>query len=679
MSSPEFFRLQAQDDRQLKAMQEFALLVERARSAPPRLQEAAITALGRLERRDGVPHLLPHLRSRSAETRRAAATAIGQAMRGAPPPGDPAGTSVESVQQVLLAAAASERSGEPMGAMARTLGRLPYRSPAQVAAADAFLRQVLELSQLDKAAAAAARSEASAGVELLARLHPKLFAIPEDTHQALRGIVTAQSHGVQRSDLGLRLAAFRALISARGVDAETLRREVDDAMHPEFRRLSMVSLGGAGSVIIGEDRLHYLRRGMADPDYTVRFEALRAYARHDAKSDGCQPVMDLLADRHEHVAVLAIDTLGNCADDENVVLRLIGEARTPPDRGSWRREAHALVSLARRSPVHAEVPLSSHARHNVWQVRMYAARAAAIASDVPTLERLALDAHDNVREAAIGPLVRLKRQAAEPVLIAALGRSDYQLLRTAAREMAGLEPTVALTAALLDALSRVTAQKKDTSRDTRVAILERLRTFGSARDAEPVARLLRDFDEQVATAAAATLFAWTGRTHEIDPVPLLPEPPPSETELETLTSQTAFLRMESGKEIGIKLDPVNAPIMSTRFLRLARRKYFDGLTFHRVVPNFVIQGGSPGANEYAGDSLFVQDEISSRTHARGTVGLSTRGRNTGDAQFFINLVDNPRLDFEYTVFGEVINDDVPEIDAIMEGDRILSVTFRRRR
>jgi cyclophilin family peptidyl-prolyl cis-trans isomerase len=135
--------------------------------------------------------------------------------------------------------------------------------------------------------------------------------------------------------------------------------------------------------------------------------------------------------------------------------------------------------------------------------------------------------------------------------------------------------------------------------------------------------------------------------------------------------------MESGKRFGIELDALRAPMMATRFLRLVNRNYFDGLTFHRVVPNFVVQGGSPGANEYVGDALYVKDEISSRTHARGTVGLSTRGRDTGDAQFFINLVDNPRLDFEYTVFGHAVEITMP-IDEIMEGDRIANITFRKR-
>jgi cyclophilin family peptidyl-prolyl cis-trans isomerase len=94
-----------------------------------------------------------------------------------------------------------------------------------------------------------------------------------------------------------------------------------------------------------------------------------------------------------------------------------------------------------------------------------------------------------------------------------------------------------------------------------------------------------------------------------------------------------------------------------------------------VVPNFVVQGGSPGANEYVGDGPYVIDEISDRSHDRGTVGLSTRGRDTGDAQLFINLVNNPRLDFEYTVFGTVVPEHVARIDRIYEGDRILDIRF----
>jgi cyclophilin family peptidyl-prolyl cis-trans isomerase len=187
--------------------------------------------------------------------------------------------------------------------------------------------------------------------------------------------------------------------------------------------------------------------------------------------------------------------------------------------------------------------------------------------------------------------------------------------------------------------------------------------------------LLRDFDSRIAAAAAKTLNAWTGQTYTTDPQPLLPQELPSASELSILVEKVALFKMESGIEFAVRLDPVRAPLMSTRFLRLTNRNYYDGLTFHRVVSNFIVQGGSPGANEYAGDGPYVKDEISARSHARGTVGLSTRGRDTGDAQFFINLVDNPRLDFEYTIFGTVRAEHIQRLERIHEGDRIINITF----
>jgi cyclophilin family peptidyl-prolyl cis-trans isomerase len=90
------------------------------------------------------------------------------------------------------------------------------------------------------------------------------------------------------------------------------------------------------------------------------------------------------------------------------------------------------------------------------------------------------------------------------------------------------------------------------------------------------------------------------------------------------------------------------------------------------VPNFVIQGGSPGANEYSGYKQFLRDEIDA-SNVRGSVGLSIRGRNTGDAQFYVNLVDNPRLDGGFTIFAQVFADDMEAVDRIQEGDVMRSI------
>jgi cyclophilin family peptidyl-prolyl cis-trans isomerase len=128
-------------------------------------------------------------------------------------------------------------------------------------------------------------------------------------------------------------------------------------------------------------------------------------------------------------------------------------------------------------------------------------------------------------------------------------------------------------------------------------------------------------------------------------------------------------RSSGGGSFTVRLFPREAPATVARVLRLAREGFYDGKVFQRVEPNFVIQGGGPDANEYVGDSTFMRDELTMRTHARGTLGISARGRDTGDGQWFINLVDNPLLDHEYTVVGRI--DGGREVaERILEGDRI---------
>jgi cyclophilin family peptidyl-prolyl cis-trans isomerase len=135
----------------------------------------------------------------------------------------------------------------------------------------------------------------------------------------------------------------------------------------------------------------------------------------------------------------------------------------------------------------------------------------------------------------------------------------------------------------------------------------------------------------------------------------------------------SFWRWHAGGEIEIRLLVEHAPINAARFERFAASGSLDGLTFHRVVTNYVLQGGSPGANEYTGAYDYTRDEIGLVSHWRGTVGTSTRGRDPGDGQIFINLVDNLQLDHEYTVFGEVVSG-MDVADQVAEGDVIVRAT-----
>jgi cyclophilin family peptidyl-prolyl cis-trans isomerase/HEAT repeat protein len=413
----------------------------------------------------------------------------------------------------------------------------------------------------------------------------------------------------------------------------------------------------------------------------VRIEALRAWIRRAVPTHGCAALTDALRDPSLPVVLTAIDALADqCRDDEAITVLITSEARTPKPLAPWQREAHAFVTLARRDPQRAMLGLPTFATHQTWQVRMYAARAAAVLEDREMLARLAVDPDDNVVEAALAPLRRLAGAESDSVFVAALNRVNrtgigkapvrpYQVIRAAALALDVATGTPELVRSLIHALERMTAEQCETSRDARLAVIARLATMGSAANEANLVPLLKDIDPEVARAAAAAITQWTGRPAAIDPTIRRTGAPAVAGDSDNRVR--AIFEMDGGGRFEAGFNSDIAPLSRRRFIAAALEGYYDGLTFHRVVPNFVIQGGSPGANEYCGDCPFMRDEPGG-LHTRGTIGISTRGRDTGDAQIFVNLVDNPRLDIDYTVFAQVC-EGMNVVDAIKEGDRIAHV------
>jgi cyclophilin family peptidyl-prolyl cis-trans isomerase len=293
-----------------------------------------------------------------------------------------------------------------------------------------------------------------------------------------------------------------------------------------------------------------------------------------------------------------------------------------------------------------------------------------------------VDESPNVRTAAVTGLFELQGHAIDPLLRAHLESDDPGLLLTVAGLLAGSQQTSENAEAALAAFERVSEARRETLRDPRRALLERVAELGvppsgptageAARPADvPVGfvdRLrpyLSDYDPVVAADVAAILERWTGELQQATPRAPRRAPLPSVEELAALERTTVTLHVRGVGAIVVRPLPHTAITNAHRFVSLATRGYYDGLSFHRRVPNFVLQGGSPGANEYAGDGPFTRDEIG-LPHWRGTVGLSTRGRDTGDAQIFINLVHNTRLDPDYTVFG-VVTQGMDVVDRVLEG------------
>jgi|GEM_PF-1765778 len=130
--------------------------------------------------------------------------------------------------------------------------------------------------------------------------------------------------------------------------------------------------------------------------------------------------------------------------------------------------------------------------------------------------------------------------------------------------------------------------------------------------------------------------------------------------------------------IVIKLFQKTARETVKNFARLAARKYYDGLIFHRVVPGFVVQTGDPKGNGWGGPGSSIKCEVNPIPYQRGTVGMALSSKDTGGSQFFITHAAHPHLDGTYTVFGKV-TEGMPVVDAVTVGDRILRVELHRGR
>jgi len=135
-----------------------------------------------------------------------------------------------------------------------------------------------------------------------------------------------------------------------------------------------------------------------------------------------------------------------------------------------------------------------------------------------------------------------------------------------------------------------------------------------------------------------------------------------------LYSPRAILHTKRGR-IEILLDVVETPLTTESFMDLARRGFYDGLTFHRVEPNFVVQGGCPRGDGNGGPGYALRCEIGQRPYGQGAVGMALSGKDTGGSQFFITHSPQPQLDGGYTLFGRVTAG-MDVVDLIRPGDVI---------
>jgi len=621
-------------DRRAPTARDLATIQSGARSGDGQTARVAVRALGRLERPSVIADIIPALRHPLPEVRAEGATAIGQAAQGWKGEHTPPASAMDAAVTALVARLKVEADSDVRAAICDTIGRLPYKSAAQVEAAE---RTLLEMAS--RVESVNDRLGVAKGFEALVRLHRKVRAPGGDAVALLRRLATP-APGESSTGVRVRRLAIEALISAAAIDDAVLGAVAHDP-DAQVRRLAMratAPAGGTPTSVSPDAAQTVLTAGARDPSPAVRLEALRSRrARGDL--DACASALAAAGDRDTHVALLALDGLGDCGSMPDAVAALERTVADLPDAASargWHRAAHGLVALAAAAPERGTAALARFTGSRVWQLRMYAARAAAVLKERAALDTLAKDDDDNVREAAVDALRKLAGHEADEIFMAGLSRSGNQIVRLSALALEGTPNREQAVPALRAAWRRLVAEGRDNSHDARDAIAGTMASLGAPVGAAPAVPMQSDLDAD---------------------------------DLRRLAAPRARITIRQVGTFELALFTTQAPAAVLRFARLAESGYYNGLTFHRVVPNFVIQGGSPGANEYIGDAQFMRDEVGLWPHVRGAVGVSTRGRDTGDAQIFIDLVDNPRLDHEYTVFAQVLNG-IEIVDQVLEGDVI---------
>lgn len=141
-------------------------------------------------------------------------------------------------------------------------------------------------------------------------------------------------------------------------------------------------------------------------------------------------------------------------------------------------------------------------------------------------------------------------------------------------------------------------------------------------------------------------------------------------------AETAKVRIKTPRgDIVFKLLPEAAPITVARFKELVREGFYNGLSFHRVIPGFVAQGGDPTGTGAGGSGKKLKAEFSDLKHVKGTVAMArSQDINSADSQFYFSLGTHPHLDGKYTIFGKVV-EGLNVLDRLKKGDKMISATL----
>ncbi len=609
--------------------------VQRALRGGPELREALAVALGRIPDPQGRSPLAGLLLDDVPAVRRAAAFSLGEL-------GDP-----EAREPLLVAVTDADRE---VGTLAvEALGKLQVPIVEVLAA----------LLPLDES-------------ERWSRVVPPLFRFHEEA------MVQVAERGLARPEPGLHERAAYALARDPFPQAAPLLRSLAADPDVQVRAWAARGLGIVGA---GED-LAALRLLLDDPALGPVVQALKAAKRLIDEKKGAAPpewiprLAALAADGLPGVRVTALEAAGAwpLGRPEATELAQVLVAKALEAQG--RESGVAVVALATAGHPRARELATAAAGAGDPDVRARAAEASALLRAEDLLVRLSADASPEVRGAAA--TVRLATAEGDPGRAAAEARA---LLADADEGVRGTvlswlenHPVVPVgelgkvLTEILDLHNEEVAQSgvnaiaaraaaEATEQPAAVELLEKTAATGSyvlrRVSGEALGRLGRPVPRLAPAATGRELHDYR------------------EIVVQTWKPRTVEIRTVRGV-IRVELACPQAPLTCLNFLQLAGQGFFNGLTFHRVVPDFVVQAGDPRGDGAGGPGYDIRDEINPLRYERGTVGMALSGPDTGGSQFFIALAPQPHLDGGYTVFGRVTAGD-EVLDQIQADDRIEQV------
>ncbi len=618
--------------------------VEQALRAGPEVRQALAEALGRIPDRQGRSPLIGLLLDDVTEVRRAAAFGLGELE-------DP-----EASEALLRAVRDPDRETAVLAVEA--LGKI---QASVVEVAEALLPLPEE--------------------ERTARLLPHLFRFKHDA------VVPLAVRGLAVPDRELHARAAYALArEPRPAALPALRGLLADP-DPRVRGWAARALGIIGG---GED-LAALRPLLDDVEPGPAIHALRAAARLVNEKKATAPaewrasLAERVADPRPGVRLTALEAAGAWPLSVSDPLSQTIAARAT--EGTGRERGTALIALAAGGHPRAAALIAAAAGSTDADVRARAAEAIGkLEGKTPPLALVGLlgppskDSSPAVRSAAAAVRLAVAGQGADAgaSLARELLADPDPGVRTEVLGWLAEHPVVPLEP-LRQALTTAVSQRIE---EEALGALDALVARGKA---EPLERggvvLLLESLTRGQAGYALRRQAGVALGDLERPVPSLAPIPEAEIgrnveAYRAILQSTWQLRtveiLTSKGTIRLRLACSQAPLTCLNFLQLAGQGFYDGLLFHRVVPDFVVQGGDPRGDGFGGPGYDIRDEINRLRYRRGVAGMALAGADTGGSQFFLTLSEQPHLDGGYTAFGEVVAGD-EVLDRLVPGDRIEKV------